>query len=76
MRNFEEYLAVNRFKSILNIAAVNQLNNNFCNFIAIEMSHYRVSSYINSMSLGKAILLRAATKTDKTTGKFWYCWLC
>ena len=40
--------------------------NNYCKFVAIETSHCRVSSCIISTYLGKAILLHAATKTEKT----------
>ena len=46
------------------------VNNNLCKFVAIEMSHCRVSSCIISTSLGKAILLRMATKMEKTPDNF------
>ena len=46
------------------------LNNNICKFVAKERSHCRVSSCINSTSLGNAIFLRAATKTEKTLDNF------
>ena len=42
------------------------VNNNFCKIVAIETSHCRVSSCINSTSLAKAILFRTTTKMEKT----------
>ena len=41
-------------------------NNNFCKFVAMETSHCRVNSCINSTSLAKAILFRMTTKMEKT----------
>ena len=46
------------------------VNNNFGKFGTMEMSYCRVSSCINSTSLGKAILFRLATKTEKRPDNF------
>ena len=46
------------------------VNNNLGKFSTMEMSFCRGSSCINSTSLGKAILFRSATETEKRPDNF------